>query len=115
MHCGAYQYPWNAALETFEWRRNGRPLRSDDTRTITELNNGYDDGRLTYAYNSSMQFFPLSPRDAGLYFCDASINVTYPDGPENTTISNSNRSMGYMLNLRGTAVYYVWHTLLIFR
>jgi hypothetical protein len=66
---------------------------SDDSRlNVSLLNATYDASDRVFVFNSSVQFNPLSYQDAGYITCGLALNLTYPDGPDNSSVIIMNRT-----------------------
>ena len=94
VQCNAVQYPWNAQLLRYRWNNTDGQLMSDsDSRlNISLLNVTYDASDRVFVFNSSVQFNPLSFQDAGYITCGLALNLTYPDGPDNSSAIIMNRT-----------------------
>ena len=94
VQCNAVQYPWNAQLLRYRWNNTDGQLMSDsDSRlNISLLNATYDASDRVFVFNSSVQFNPLSFQDAGYITCGLALNLTYPDGPDNSSAVIMNRT-----------------------
>ena len=101
LQCNAAQEPWNARLFRYRWNSTiGGQLTSDNRRNITLLNATYDVYYRTFVFNSSIQFNPLRFEDAGEISCGLALNLTYPDGPTNSSVVVMNRTT-YSLTIEG--------------
>ncbi len=92
------EFGWNASLVSHEWYLQDTRIGVEERRPIRLINssfNGY-----VYIFNTSLQFLSLRVEDAGVYTCNATILLTYPDGPNNTTATISNSS-STVLNIQG--------------
>ena len=65
---------------------------SDSRLNITLLNATYDADDRVFVFNSSVQFNPLSYQDAGYITCGLALNLTFPDGPDNSSVVVMNRT-----------------------
>ena len=106
LQCSALQDLWNTTLISGGWydvdgnpiidTLNGGPVSVDLQR------NDYDRGgsmtSLVYIYRSQLNFDrPLRISDAGYYYCNLSVAVTYPDN----TMANLSNSTYYRLSFEG--------------
>ena len=92
VQCNAAQYPWNAQLLRYRWNNTNGQLMSDSRLNISLLNATYDPNDRMLVFNSSVQFNPLTFQDAGYITCGLALNLTYPDGPDNSSIVIMNRT-----------------------
>ncbi|XP_064394599.1 deleted in malignant brain tumors 1 protein-like isoform X5 [Halichondria panicea] len=86
LRCDAYQRPWRAGLLVNEWSTDfENPLSNTTERTIAYR----VEDRLTFGndfvLNGSLSFNPLRVEHLGVYSCLVSLNLTYPDGPNNSS------------------------------
>ena len=65
---------------------------SNDRLNITLLNATYDRYFQRFIFNSSIQFNPLTLQDAGYISCGLALNLTFPDGPDNSSVVLMNRT-----------------------
>ena len=87
IQCNAFQFPWNAQLIRHRWNNTvDSPLMSESRLNISLLNSNYDTSDRVFVFNSSIQFNPLTFQDAGYITCGLALNLTYPDGPNNSSI-----------------------------
>ena len=98
LQCNALQDPWESTLVSYQW--NNGSLSSTSRRNITLLNATYDSDDDVFVFNSSIQFQPLSLEDGGVYSCGLTLNLTYPDGPNNSSAIVSNTTT-YSLTIIG--------------
>ena len=93
VQCNAVQFPWNSQLIRYRWNNTvDSPLVSNDRLNISLLNATYDSNDRVFVFNSSIQFNPLSFQDAGYITCGLALNLTYPDGPDNSSVVIMNRT-----------------------
>ena len=93
IQCNAFQFPWNAQLIRHRWNNTvDSPLMSESHLNISLLNSNYDTSDRVFVFNSSIQFNPLMFQDAGYITCGLALNLTYPDGPNNSSIVVMNRT-----------------------
>lgn len=93
VQCNAYQIPWNAQLVRYRWNNTADgQLMPSDRLNISLLNSTFDPDYATFIFNSSIQFNPLAFEDAGYISCGLALNLTYPDGPDNSSIILMNRT-----------------------
>ena len=93
VQCNAFQHPWNSQLIRYRWNNTAdSQLMSDSRLNISLLNSTYDVYERTFVFNSSIQFNPLTFQDAGYITCGLALNLTYPDGPDNSSIVIMNRT-----------------------
>ena len=93
LQCNAVQFPWNAQLVRYCWNNTvDSPLMSDSCLNISLLNSTYDASDRVFVFNSSIQFNPLTFQDAGYITCGLALNLTYPDGPDNSSAVVMNRT-----------------------
>ena len=93
IQCNAFQFPWNAQLIQHHWNNTiDSPLMSESRLNISLLNSNYDTSDRVFVFNSSIQFNPLTFQDAGYITCGLALNLTYPDGPNNSSIVVMNRT-----------------------
>ena len=93
VQCNVVEYPWTAQLIRYRWNNTaGGELTSDDRLNITLLNSTYDTYDRVYVFNSSIQFNPVTFQDAGYISCGLALNLTYPDGPDNSSAVIMNRT-----------------------
>ena len=93
LQCNAVQFPWNAQLIRYRWNNTvDSPLMSDSRLNISLLNSTYDASDRVFVFNSSIQFYPLTFQDAGYITCGLALNLTYPDGPDNSSAVIMNRT-----------------------
>ena len=93
LQCNAVQFPWNAQLIRYRWNNTvDSPLMSDSRLNISLLNSTYDASDRVFVFNSSIQFNPLTFQDAGYITCGLALNLTYPDGPDNSSAVIMNRT-----------------------
>ena len=88
IQCNALSFPWNTNLVSYQW--NNGSLMSTSRRNITLLNATYDSDNFYFVFNSSIQFLPLTLEDVGVYTCGLTLNLTFPDGPNNSSAIISN-------------------------
>ena len=87
VQCNAFQHPWNARLVRYRWNNTiDGQLMSDSRLNISLLNSTHDAHKRVFVFNSSVQFSPLTFEDAGYITCGLALNLTYPDGPDNSSI-----------------------------
>ena len=88
LQCFAQQYPWNTTLISGSWYdADGNPVIETSNGgpvSIDILQNVYDTGgfmvNLTYTFRNQLNFnHPLSVSDGGYYYCNVSVELTYPD------------------------------------
>ena len=93
VQCNAVEYPWNAQLLRYRWNSTlGGELTSDNRLNVSLLNSTYDIYDGVFVFNSSIQFDPLTFQDAGYITCGLALNLTYPDGPNNSSAVIMNRT-----------------------
>ena len=101
LQCNAAQYPWNSQLLRYRWNSTADgQLNSNNRRNISLLNATYDFYDSTFVFNSSIRFNPLTFQDAGEISCGLALNLTYPDGPDNSSAVVMNRTT-YSITLDG--------------
>ena len=106
LQCFAQQFPWNTTLFSGGWydadgnpiidTLNGRPV------SVDLLQNTYDTGgfgvNLTYTFRNELKFNrSLRFSDAGYYYCNVSVELTYPD--DSTAILSN--ITAYQLKIEG--------------
>lgn len=86
LQCVAVHSPFSATLSSYEWIDNNGLIMDDSyhsTRVVPSgLENYYN---RTSFFNTSLEFASLRVQDGGLYHCGMSLNITYPDGPDNSS------------------------------
>ena len=93
VQCNAIEHPWTAALVRYRWNNTlSDQLTSDNRLNVSLLNSTYDVSDRVFVFNSSIQFNPLTFEDAGYISCGLALNVTYPDGPDNSSVIIMNRT-----------------------
>ena len=106
LQCFAQQFPWNTTLISGGWYdADGNPVTDTSNGgpvSVDLLQNEYDTGgsmvNLTYTFRNQLNFnHPLSVSDAGYYYCNVSVELTYPD---NSTAKLSNSTV-YPLIMEG--------------
>ena len=86
VQCNAFEHPWNARLVRYYWNNTlGGQLTSDRRLNVSLLNSTYNTYERVFIFNSSIQFNPLTFQDAGYISCGLALNLTYPDGPDNSS------------------------------
>ena len=95
LQCFASQFPWNASLVSAVWYdSDGNPISKSSKGgpvSIDVLHNSYNPSNLnlTYIFRNQLNFdHPLSVGDGGLYSCNISVEITYPDN-STTVLTNS--------------------------
>ena len=102
LRCNADQSPWRATVISHEWSTDRiGPLVSTLERNISILNTSFDAVFQQFVFNSSIRFNPLRVDDLGVYTCSLNLNLTYPDGPNNSSALISNQTT-YVLSADGT-------------
>ena len=88
LQCFAQQFPWNTTFISGGWYdADGNPVieaSKGGPVGVDLLQNIYDTGgfglNLTYSFRNQLNFnHPLSVSDAGNYYCNVSVELTYPD------------------------------------
>ena len=88
LQCFAQQFPWNTTFISGGWYdADGNPVTEASKGGpvgVDLLQNIYDTGgfglNLTYIFRNQLNFnHPLSVSDAGNYYCNVSVELTYPD------------------------------------
>ena len=106
LQCFAQQLPWNTTLISGGWyNADGNPVIETSNGgpvSIDLLQNDYDTGgsgiNLTYTFRNQLNFnHPLRASDGGYYYCNVSVELTYPN---NSTARLSN-STAYLLIIQG--------------
>ena len=97
LQCFAQQFPWNTTLESAGWYDNSSNPITESSKggpvTIGVLRNMYDSRivNLTYTFRSQLNFdHPLTINDGGLYTCNVSVKLHYPDN-STTVLTNSTK------------------------
>ena len=97
LQCFAQQSPWNTTLESAGWfDHSSNPITESSKGgpvTINVLQNMYNSlmVHLTYTFRSQLNFdHPLTVSDGGLYTCNVSVKLYYPDN-STTVLTNSTR------------------------
>ena len=87
IRCNAFEFPWNARLVRYHWNSTlGGLLTSNSRLNVSLLNSNYLSHEQVFVFNSSIQFNPLTFEDAGYITCGLALNLTYPDGPDNSSV-----------------------------
>lgn len=115
LSCDIYQFPWSAEVTIYEWSTDTEiPLiNTPDRQIASRVSRPYSE---SFIFNGTVSFDRLSVRDLGPYTCLVSLNLTYPDGPDNSTAIITN-STTFELTADGMCVEiisFVYPTLFIF-
>ena len=106
LQCFAQQFPWNTTLISGGWYdADGNPIidtLNGGPVSVDLLQNTYDTGgfgvNLTYTFRNELKFNrPLRFSDAGYYYCNVSVELTYPD--DSTAILSN--ITAYQLKIEG--------------
>ena len=85
LRCNGMQGPFNSTLYSFEWRNSNGVVTNDTRRSTRVIPSGLDGYYRQFFFNTSLDIQNLRVEDAGIYYCSMSVNVTYPDGPNNSS------------------------------
>ena len=89
--CNATQRPWRSSVVTYEWSTDQEgPLQNTPERDIAVIGSSYNESFELFVFNGTISFNPLRVGDLGLYTCLLTLNLTYPDGPNNSSARISN-------------------------
>ena len=106
LQCFAQQFPWNTTLISGGWYdADGNPIidtLNGGPVSVDLLQNTYDAGgfgvNLTYTFRNELKFNrSLRFSDAGYYYCNVSVELTYPD--DSTAILSN--ITAYQLKIEG--------------
>ena len=106
LQCFAQQFPWNTTLISGGWYdADGNPIidtLNGGPVSVDLLQNTYDAGgfgvNLTYTFSNELKFNrSLRFSDAGYYYCNVSVELTYPD--DSTAILSN--ITAYQLKIEG--------------
>ena len=104
LRCNGVQTPYNSTLDSYQWIDSNGPIMDDARRSTRIVPSGVDGFYYrTFFFNTSLDFQGLCVQDAGIYNCSMSINITYPDGPNNSSAIITNMTY-YALWIRGIIV-----------
>ncbi len=104
LRCNGEQGPFNSSLERYQWTDSEGVIEDDGRRSTRVVPSGIDYYSYRFYFNTSLDIQMLRVEDAGIYNCSMSINVTYPDGPSNSSAIITNTTY-YALWLTGNSLY----------
>jgi len=105
LRCNGMQGPFNSTLDSFEWRNSNGVIMNDTRRSTRVIPSGLDGYYYRqFFFNTSLDIQNLRVEDAGIYYCSMSVNVTYPDGPNNSSAILTNTT-SFALWIRGNLKY----------
>ena len=99
IQCNAFSFPWNVSHVSYQW--NNGSLTSTSTRNISLLNATYDNSRLTFIFNSSIHFTPLTLEDVGVYTCGLTLNLTLLHDLMNTSLATISNTTSFTVSSIG--------------
>lgn len=112
LRCNAFQRPWNAQVLVNEWSTDSEnPLTDNAYRSIGFMLDPPYPG--AFVLNGTLSFNPLRVQDLGPYSCYISLNLTYPDGPNNSTAIISN-STSFVLTAEGKCSIFECYNVILF-
>ncbi len=101
VQCVAVHAPFNATLSSYQWSDSYGAIVDNDRRSTRVVPSGLENfSYRTFFFNTSLDFTSLKATDGGIYNCSMLLNVTYPDGPNNSSAIISN-STYFTLKLKG--------------
>lgn len=78
---------------TYEWSTDLEgPLQNTQERDIAVVGSSYLVINEEFTFNGSISFNPLRVDHLGVYTCLLTLNLTYPDGPNNSSALITNQT-----------------------